>query len=151
MNLSLMQKKQVRLYSINNKKIIEHGALVEWYWQGKLKYLVKTLFKCHFVNHHLQLWNNGQNDYQQKKLRVQHYKSLLLPNWKNHRTEADRMFYLCWPSESHFADIWVCCDSCTCCWSIARDYINYTFRDTSLQTRKILNTWQFNLYTQYAV
>jgi len=52
---------QVRLYSINDKQMNKHGALVECYRQVKQKYSVKHLFKCHFVHHHLQLWNNGQN------------------------------------------------------------------------------------------
>ena len=29
----------------------EYGALVEWYWQGKVKYWEKSPFQCHFVDH----------------------------------------------------------------------------------------------------
>jgi len=34
------------LYSVGGRRMNEYGALVEWYWQGKLKYWEKT---CHSV------------------------------------------------------------------------------------------------------
>jgi hypothetical protein len=46
----------------------EYGALVEWYWQGKPKYLEKNLSQCHFMQHrsHIDLGSNP--DHRGKKL-----------------------------------------------------------------------------------
>ena len=33
------------LYSVDGRWMNEYGALVEWYWQGKLKYLEKNIIE----------------------------------------------------------------------------------------------------------
>jgi hypothetical protein len=38
-------------YSVGGRCMNEYGALVEWYWQGKLKYWERNLSQCHFVHH----------------------------------------------------------------------------------------------------
>jgi hypothetical protein len=39
------------LYSVGGRWMNECGALVEWYWQRKLKYYGKNLFRWHSVYH----------------------------------------------------------------------------------------------------
>jgi hypothetical protein len=38
------------LYSVGGRWMNEYGALVEWYWQGKLKYREKNVSECHFFH-----------------------------------------------------------------------------------------------------
>ena len=38
------------LYSVGGRWMNEYGALVEWYWQGKLEYLEKIISHCCFVH-----------------------------------------------------------------------------------------------------
>ena len=39
------------LYSVGGRWMNEYGALVEWYWQGKLKCWEKNTYQCHFFHH----------------------------------------------------------------------------------------------------
>jgi hypothetical protein len=39
------------LYSVGGRWMNEYGALVEWYWQGKLEYWERNPSQCHFVHH----------------------------------------------------------------------------------------------------
>jgi len=39
------------LYSVGSRWMNEYEALVEWYWQGKLKCWEKNLSLCNFVDH----------------------------------------------------------------------------------------------------
>ena len=39
------------LYSVGSRWMNEYGAMVEWYWQGKLKYWERNLSQCHFARH----------------------------------------------------------------------------------------------------
>jgi hypothetical protein len=39
------------LYSVGGRCMNKYGALVEWYWQGKLKYSDRNVSQCHFVHH----------------------------------------------------------------------------------------------------
>jgi len=34
------------LYSVAGRWVDEYGAMVEWYWQGKLNYWEKNLIQC---------------------------------------------------------------------------------------------------------
>ena len=47
------------LYSVGGRWMNEYGALVEWYWQGKLKYREKTPSKWHSVHlkYHMDCWD----------------------------------------------------------------------------------------------
>jgi hypothetical protein len=47
------------LYSVGGRWMNEYGALVEWYWQGTLKYREKTLSKWHSVHlkSHMDCWD----------------------------------------------------------------------------------------------
>ena len=38
------------LYSVDGRWMDEYGAMVEWYWQGKLKYWEKNLFKVWVID-----------------------------------------------------------------------------------------------------
>ena len=47
------------LYSVGGRWMNEYGALVEWYWQGKLKYREKNLSKWHssHLKSHMDCWD----------------------------------------------------------------------------------------------
>jgi len=47
-----------RVHSLGNIRLNEYGAMVEWYWQGKLKYCEKNIKQCGWLMNEW-VWSNG--------------------------------------------------------------------------------------------
>jgi hypothetical protein len=50
------------LYSVGGRWMNEYGALVEWYWQGKLKYWERNPSQCHFVQTQSPTWTGLESN-----------------------------------------------------------------------------------------